>query len=291
MRIQEACRQAGVTRKAALVAMEQGLLSPAREENGYRSFSPADVERLRRIATLRGLGLTGAEIGQVLTDAPEALNRAAVACRLRRTQEAERQQALEQLALDGDWQAAERTLNRLRAQMTLGERLMDAFPGFFGCYVAMHFSAFLSAPLETAGQQQALTEALDFLDDMELPEPSPAVREMLTEASAFYTPEHCQQVTAQLRAAASAPDNYVAQHREELQGWATAREQIAHDPAFQVLRETQTYMRQLVDASGYTEHFLPLMRRISPDYDAYCRALEAAEPAFLRAVQPLTETR
>ena len=291
MKIQEACRQAGVTRKAALVAMEQGLLSPAREENGYRSFTPADVERLRRIATLRGLGLTGAEIRLVLEQGPASLTRAATAAHLRQMQSALRQQALEQLAQDGDWLAAERTLQQLRAQMTLGERLMEAFPGFFGCYVAMHFTAFLSAPLETAAQQQALTEALSFLDGIDLPEPSPAVREMLTEASAFCTPEHCQQVTAQLRAAANAPDSYVAQHREELQGWAAAREQIAHDPAFQVLRDAQAYMRQLVDISGYTERFLPLMRRISPDYDAYCRELEAAEPAFLRAVQPLTETR
>ena len=57
MKIQEACRLAGVTRKAALVAAEQGLLAPARLENGYRDFSSEDVTRLRKIAVLRGLGM------------------------------------------------------------------------------------------------------------------------------------------------------------------------------------------------------------------------------------------
>ena len=106
MKIQEACRLAGVTRKAALVAAEQGLLAPARLENGYRDFSAEDVTRLRRIAVLRGLGMTGEEIRAYFAGDQAALSRAAMAGHLRQEREAVRQRALEELARTRDWEAA-----------------------------------------------------------------------------------------------------------------------------------------------------------------------------------------
>ena len=83
MKIQKACRLAGVTRKAALVAAEQGLLAPARLENGYRDFSSEDVTRLRKIAVLRGLGMTGEEIREYFAGDQAALSREAMAGHLR----------------------------------------------------------------------------------------------------------------------------------------------------------------------------------------------------------------
>ncbi len=40
MKIQEACRLAGVTRKAALVAAEQGLLAPPAWKTATETFRP-----------------------------------------------------------------------------------------------------------------------------------------------------------------------------------------------------------------------------------------------------------
>ena len=115
MKIQEACRLAGVTRKAALVAAEQGLLAPARLENGYRDFSSEDVTRLRKIAVLRGLGMTGEEIREYFAGDQAALSRAAMAGHLRQEREAVRQRALEELARTGDWEAARAALEALQA--------------------------------------------------------------------------------------------------------------------------------------------------------------------------------
>ena len=115
MKIQEACRLAGVTRKAVLVAAEQGLLAPARLENGYRDFSAEDVTRLRRIAVLRGLGMTGEEIREYFAGDQAALSRAAMAGHLRQERDAVRQRALEELARTGDWEVARAALEALQA--------------------------------------------------------------------------------------------------------------------------------------------------------------------------------
>ena len=56
MKINEVEAAVGVTKKNIRFYEEEGLISPRREPgNGYRSYSAADVERLRRIKLLRKL--------------------------------------------------------------------------------------------------------------------------------------------------------------------------------------------------------------------------------------------
>jgi len=65
--VSQAAAQAGVTRKAIRVYEERGLLPPAeRTEAGYRLFTDDDVAVLRFIRQAKTLGLTLAEINDIL---------------------------------------------------------------------------------------------------------------------------------------------------------------------------------------------------------------------------------
>lgn len=65
--VSEAARLAGTTRKAIRVYEAKGLLpAPGRTEAGYRLFTAEDVEVLRFIRQAKSLGLSLAEIGDVL---------------------------------------------------------------------------------------------------------------------------------------------------------------------------------------------------------------------------------
>ena len=67
MKINEVEAAVGITKKNIRFYEEEGLITPGREPgNGYRSYSPADVERLRRIKLLRKLDVPLAEIRQML---------------------------------------------------------------------------------------------------------------------------------------------------------------------------------------------------------------------------------
>lgn len=67
MKINEVEAAVGVTKKNIRFYEEEGLIRPAREPgNGYRSYSQADVERLRRIKLLRKLDVPLAEIRRML---------------------------------------------------------------------------------------------------------------------------------------------------------------------------------------------------------------------------------
>lgn len=65
--VSQAAQQAGVTRKAIRTWEDKGLLPPAeRTEAGYRMFTGDDIAVLRFVRQARTLGLTLAEIGDIL---------------------------------------------------------------------------------------------------------------------------------------------------------------------------------------------------------------------------------
>ena len=87
MRIHEVCQATGLTKKAINWYEEQGLIAIPTDENGYRDFQDADIQKLKEIGLLRSLGLSAKEIETVLraSDKPAAL----------KTIQAQKQRALE----------------------------------------------------------------------------------------------------------------------------------------------------------------------------------------------------
>lgn len=67
MRIKELANQTGVPAETIRYYESIGLLPvPRRAANNYRDYAAADVERLRFIASARSLGLSPADIGEIL---------------------------------------------------------------------------------------------------------------------------------------------------------------------------------------------------------------------------------
>lgn len=65
MKINEAELAIGITKKNIRFYEQEGLLSPSRTPNGYRDYSNADVDVLRRIKLLRKLDIPLEEIRQL----------------------------------------------------------------------------------------------------------------------------------------------------------------------------------------------------------------------------------
>lgn len=68
MRIQQVCRQTGLTKKAIYFYIDQGLIHPRRStENNYLDFSEADVDSLRIIAFLRQYNIPVGEVENLIS--------------------------------------------------------------------------------------------------------------------------------------------------------------------------------------------------------------------------------
>lgn len=67
MRIRELANKTNVSAETIRYYESVGLLpAPKRAANNYREYTEADVERLRFIASARSLGLSPADIGEIL---------------------------------------------------------------------------------------------------------------------------------------------------------------------------------------------------------------------------------
>ena len=66
MKIKQVEELVGITSKNIRFYEEQGLLTPARAENGYREYQQQNIETLKKIKLLRKLGISVEEIRSVL---------------------------------------------------------------------------------------------------------------------------------------------------------------------------------------------------------------------------------
>jgi len=74
MRIKELSDRTGVSARLLRYYEEQGLLSPGRQENGYRDYDESTVARVQQIRSLLESGLTTEIIRAVLPCLAEAAN-------------------------------------------------------------------------------------------------------------------------------------------------------------------------------------------------------------------------
>jgi len=96
MKISEVAARTGVAARLIRYYEQQGLLTPARESNGYRSYDEADVERVARVAGLVQAGIP-TRLVKVLMEAEDACARNEPTCPLEVAQQlAQELEAIEQ---------------------------------------------------------------------------------------------------------------------------------------------------------------------------------------------------
>ena len=65
MLLNEIAKETGMTKRAVKYYEEKGLLSVHKDGNGYRNYSPQDVETLKKISVYRKLGISMDKLGMM----------------------------------------------------------------------------------------------------------------------------------------------------------------------------------------------------------------------------------
>lgn len=267
MQIHEICRQCDLTRKAVDYYRRRGLIEPRLQENGYWDYSDEDALRLKRVAVLRGLGLSVEEIRAALDDAT-ALRNALRRRQAERDFEAERVRLLGDLVRQGDWMRARTALDALSQRQSLLARLTERFPGGFGQYLCAHLSPFLNEPIQTDDQRAAFGEIVAWLDGASLSE------ETLHALDEAMEGVDVQRMSESMRRAAQEPEAFLEANRAVVQGYLALcqTEEYRRCPAFELKQALERELAQ----NGYATRFLPALRRLSPAYRSYQEKLESA---------------
>ena len=278
MYIQEAAKLSGTTKKAIEYYCLKGLLNPQCTKSGYRDFSEEDVICLKKISLLRSLGVSVEEIRELLNE-----NERTVFQRIIKKQEnalqrrKEQNELLKELAASLDWNAVQRKADAAGSRQSVTERLIRAFPGFWGKYLSLHFGRFLQDPVRTEEQENALHVICEYLDSIrfEIPEePESEFDEMNCETAHIVQCKVDEAVTE----AVNDPENWLRDNKVIIEQYLEFQktDEYRNSAGFKL----KELLRSFNQNNGYNTIFIPAMRRLSPVYDEYMIKLQKADQIF-----------
>jgi len=278
MQVNEICKQTGLTKKAIEYYQLKGLVSPKISKNGYREFSDLDLDCLKEIALLRKLDLSTDEIKQVICSNDKKLTLATI----KQTKEVQvraklyRIDLIEQLIDGVDIAKIQDEINILEQQSTIKEKLLMAFPGYYGRYLSIHFGQFLNEPIKTSEQKLLFNKMVSFLDDMESIEIPKELQSFLDEADQYMSDVEIEEMSVNIQSAYDNFDEYWENNKNNIIQYLEFKK--ADDYQNSALAQLMDLFRNFGETSGYYDIFIPTMKKLSPAYDLYCKKmLEANE--------------
>lgn len=290
MLINEVANLSNLTKKAVEYYTEQGLICPNILENGYRDFSEQDMEILKKIALFRRLGLSIFEIRSVLANSDE-LKSILYKKTLELEQEKVKQDILKRLCNGESLEKLEQEINNINSKSIIIKKLMELFPSYYGKFICLNFSRYLTGKIETNEQMEAFKEIIDFFDnvpDIEIPKD---LQEYLDEYLEKYSSEEWQEQMNNIIQVKDKNirniDEFVRNNKEVLDQYNEYKktEEFKNSPANRLME----LMKQVCSTNGYYEKFIPAMRRLSPLYNEYYEQLIKANEQFIKNYPEYTE--
>jgi len=288
MLINEVSKTTGLTKKAIEYYTMQGLVSPTILENGYRDYSQSDIDKLNIISVLRQLGLCTNEIKTVLSDESRvALKTISVRKELSYQREQAKKQLLDKLSQGHDYSEISMELQAINNSKTITEKLLEAFPGYFGMFICLHFARFLNEPIRTEEQQSAYERIISFLDNVPpftLPED---LQDFLTESTKNIGVEQITELIENTKRSIENPDDFFADNKEILEQYMAYKQsdEYKNSPAYRLMQFTKEFNK----TTGYYDIFIPALKELSPSYSEYYRKLEEADQKLLERYPEIGE--
>ena len=287
MLINEICKKCSLTKKAIEYYVGQGLVCPSVQENGYRNFSEEDAERLKKISILRNLGLSIADIRVLLSEqAAFTLKEIAHRQKLEIAALEEKQQLIQELAVNQDWERVHGKLRQLEKKQSILERLQNVFPGYYGRYVCVHFAPYLDEPIVTDEQQEAFNTIIEFLDNTDFDIPDDLQKyldEVLSEAATRCgggIDGFAEKMSVSMREAVQDPEKFLEKNREIIEIYQAYKksDEYKASPAYRL----EESLRQFGKLSGYNDIFIPAMCRLSQPYREYQEKSKKADEKLMQ---------
>jgi DNA-binding transcriptional MerR regulator len=280
MLISEASKIANLTKKAIEYYTEQKLVLPVILDNGYRDFSENDVERLKRISVFRKLGLNIEEIKAVLADETNnTLLKISVQKELNMQKEQVKKSILNKLSCGQSYAEINVDLKAIEQSATVTEKLLEAFPGYYGRFICLHFARFLNEPITTIEQQSAYAEIITFLDNVPSLNFHEELQSFLIESTKHISTENIRDMIEKTKQSIENPDKFLSENKEVLEQYLAYKqsEEFKNSPAFKI----QTMLKEFNSTSGYYNVFIPAMKKLSVSYAEYHEQMEIANERLL----------
>ena len=281
--INEVSNLCNLTKKAIQYYIEQELIYPNILENGYRDFSKQDIQILKQVALYRKLGLSIYEIKSILVNQSELKNVLYIKT-LELEQEKVKQNILQKLCDGESLEKLEEEINTINSKSIIIKKLIDLFPSYYGKFITLNFSRYLTGRIETKEQMEAFKEIIDFFDnvpDIEIPKD---LQEYLDDYLDKYSNEDgiekIESIIKSSRRSIENIDEFVKNNEGILKQYNEYKktDEFKKSPANRLM----ILMKQVCSTNGYYEKFIPAMRRLSPLYNEYYEQMIKANEQFIK---------
>lgn len=280
MLINEVSKSTGLTKKAIEYYTMQELVTPKILENGYRDYSQKDIEVLNKISILRKLDISTEDIKNILSDeSGNTLKTLAVRKELSYQREQAKKKILNKLSSGKSYSEVNKELLTVENNKTITEKLLDAFPGYYGRYICLHFSSFLDEPITSDRQQLAYERIISFLDNVPSLELSEELKEYLLEATNDIGTEQITDLIKNMKKTIESPEDFLSSNKEVLEQYLAYRksDDYKNSPIGKIMEITKEFNR----ANGYYDIFIPAMKELSSSYSEYYNQLEETNRKLL----------
>lgn len=280
MLINEASKLSNLTKKAIEYYIEQKLICPKILDNGYRDFNENNLNCLRKIYVLRKLGLSTLEIKLVLADKTNnTLQKISVQKEIAIQRDQEKKSLLEQLSFDKDYSDISKELRTLEQHATVTEKILEAFPDYYGRFICMHFARFLNEPITTSVQQSAYEEIISFLANVPTLPLTKDLKLFLLESTKDVKTDNIHELLERTKQSFENPTIFLTENKEAIERYLEYKksEQYKNSPIYKI----HHIFKEFNKASGYYEVFIPAMKKLSNSYAAYCKQMELANETLL----------
>ncbi|BCN29081.1 MerR family transcriptional regulator [Anaeromicropila herbilytica] len=280
MLINEASKKTNLTKKAIEYYTEHGLIFPEVLENGYRYFNESDIERLNHISVLRKLGLSTVEIKAVLDDkSGDILKDLSLQKELSVQREQRKKDILYQLSCGKSYDEISDDMKAIEQSATITEKLLGAFPGYYGRFICLHFARFLNEVPRTKEQKLAYNEIIEFLDNVPSINFPEEIQAYFDESTEHMTTNHINKMLDNMKQTSENPERFLEENKEMLEQYLAFRQsdEYKNSPMYQL----QCLLQEFNRTSGYNDIFIPAMKRLSVSYAEYSRQLVIANEKFL----------
>ena len=269
MTINEIAKEVNMTKRAIKFYEEKGLLTVAKDSNGYRNYTEDDVEKLRKISVYRKLGIGISDIHDLIKERnTDLLNNILKNKEKELKAKTAEYEELKQFITTGK---IENVYEEIQYE-TIADAIKDAVPGFSGYYFLNHFLPYLQGKIETEEQKKAYEEICAFWDETEIK--IPLFLKISGWISYRTSPKlsaeaMVKKIDAQIKLYLDpSEEQYEKLKRNVWKGYRIKRMMRWH-PAYVSQRR---FMRELQN-KGYNDIFITNMKKLSPDYKKYHDAL------------------
>ena len=167
---------------------------------------------------------------------------------------------------------------RLDNNSVIRDKLLQAFPGNYGMYLALHFGRFLDEKIDSAQKVSAYNSIVEFLDGFEnkLPE---ELEQYLTEVFDSLNSIDLKEMDDSMNTALNDYTTFMKENKESLTQYVEYRtsEEFKASPTYKL----QQSLKDFQSSNGYYDVFIPNLKILSSSYRKYCERLELLNKRFL----------